>query len=780
MKKRIFSALLCLCLVLSLLPAGALAAGEDTVTVDDVTYRLNSDGTAAVEDVESVLLYINIPETVTGPDGRSYTVTAVDQQAFWRCSSTLTITLPETVASIGEGAFRDCYDLQSVNIPGGVTELPDQVFESCRNLSGVTLPEGLVSIGDYAFSGCGSLTSIRLPDGLEILGMEAFQDTGLTSVTIPESITHFGGYEFDGTDIETVTVPGNMKEIFGSFRRCSSLCTVVLEEGVEELKSNAFSECRELTTVTFSSTVKSIGQFAFANDPKLTEVNLAEGLETIGNLSFHNCPSLTAITIPASVTSIEKMAFTDVGLEYAILKGTTPPQVSQDSFPLEVPLYVPAQAVEAYRADRDFSVYDIRSMDDPLPGSQLSLSASPKRLDFGTLMDGYGTNVPEAQFITVTNTGNGEVTVLNPGDDLEDFYVPGGYDVRTENRLEVGESLDIPFRPAFDRDPGIYIEEVTIRTLEGPSVTVEVTYTVAREDGQTGLVASPGTVNFGTQKQGYYRHAARAVAFNNVTDAPITLRTPASTQYFEVVSLSPATIDVGERAILEVRPKDALPGGSYNETITVESTSGLSCKVTLKFMVEGGNQPAGLTPFADVPAGAWYEAAVKYVYEQGIMSGASATTFAPDAKLSRAQVAQVLYNMEGSPAAVSGGTFSDVDGGVWYAGAVNWAAEQGIVNGYGGGRFGPEDNVTREQLALILFNYAAYKGYDTTARGDLSAFGDRGSVSGWAGEAVKWAVGAGLLSGKTGGLLDPGGTAARSEAAKILMSFCQGTAGQGA
>ncbi len=780
MKKRVFSALLCLCLALSLLPAGAWAAG-DTVTVDDVTYRLSSDGTAAVGGVESVLLYIDIPETVTGPDGRSYTVTAVDKQGFRPCSSTLTITLPETVTSIGEEAFQNCNDLQSVNIPSGVTELPDRVFEYCRSLSGVTLPDGLVSIGDYAFGNCSSLTSINLPDGLESLGMGAFQDAGLTSVTIPESITHFGGYEFGGTGIETVTVPGNMKKLFGSFRRCGSLRTVVLEEGVEEVGSTAFSYCQELTTATLSSTVKSIGQFAFSNVPKLTEVKLAEGLETIGNLAFNDCPSLTAITIPASVTTIEKKAFESVGLEYVILKGTTPPRVIQDSFPLEIPLYVPAQAVEAYRADRDFSVYDIRSMDDPAPGSQLSLSASPKRLDFGTLVDGYGSNVPEAQFITVTNTGNGVVTVRHPEstNDLEYVYVPGGHGIGTENRVEVGESLAIPFRPSFHHNPGTYTEQVTIKTLEGPSVTVEMTYTVAREDGRAGLVASPTTIDFGTQKAGYYRHAAREVMLSNITDAPVTIKTPASTQYFEVVSLSPATLDVGEEAILKVRPKDSLPGGSYNDTLTVESTGGLSVEVTLKFMVEGGSRPTGSTPFTDVPAGAWYEEAVKYVYEQGIMSGASAATFAPDAKLSRAQVAQVLYNLEGAPAAASSAAFADVAGGAWYAKAVNWAAEQGIVSGYGGGRFGPEDNVTREQLALILFNYAAYKKYGTEARGDLSAFGDQGSVSGWAEEAVKWAVGAGLLSGKTGGLLDPGGTAARSEAAKILMSFCQGVARQG-
>ena len=183
--------------------------------------------------------------------------------------------------------------------------------------------------------------------------------------------------------------------------------------------------------------------------------------------------------------------------------------------------------------------------------------------------------------------------------------------------------------------------------------------------------------------------------------------------------------------------------------------------------------PLGSAPFTDVADDAWYKEAVDYVYANGLMSGTSATTFAPNMLLSRAMIAQVVHNLEDNPAAAEQGVFTDVAAGAWYANAVDWAAGEEIVSGYGNGKFGPEDNITREQMALILYGYAQYKGYDVSASGELSSFTDGASTSSWAAEAVQWAVGSGLLSGKGGGVLDPQGTATRAEVASILMRFCE-------
>ena len=135
----------------------------------------------------------------------------------------------------------------------------------------------------------------------------------------------------------------------------------------------------------------------------------------------------------------------------------------------------------------------------------------------------------------------------------------------------------------------------------------------------------------------------------------------------------------------------------------------------------------------------------------------------------------ILHRLEGTPAA-SGAGFTDVPAGQWYAPAINWAASNAIVDGYGGGKFGPDDQITREQMAAILYRYAQYKGYSTSALGDLSLFSDGDQVSGWARGPMVWANGSGLINGKSGGVLDPQGHATRAEAAAILMRFCENLA----
>lgn len=177
-------------------------------------------------------------------------------------------------------------------------------------------------------------------------------------------------------------------------------------------------------------------------------------------------------------------------------------------------------------------------------------------------------------------------------------------------------------------------------------------------------------------------------------------------------------------------------------------------------------------PFHDVQSGDWFYEAVQYAYDNGFMNGVSDTQFAPQTNLTRAMMAAVLYNLEDGSAATSG-TFNDVESGQWYADAVNWAAEHGIVNGYEDGTYRPNDNLTREQMAAILHNYAHYKGYALNATADLTQFTDADQVSVWAENVVKWAVGADLLHGVGDNRLSPTGTATRAEVAAILMNFCE-------
>ena len=177
-------------------------------------------------------------------------------------------------------------------------------------------------------------------------------------------------------------------------------------------------------------------------------------------------------------------------------------------------------------------------------------------------------------------------------------------------------------------------------------------------------------------------------------------------------------------------------------------------------------------PFSDVRVDAWYVDAVKYVYENSLMAGTGNTTFEPETTLTRAMTAQILYNLEGKPNISSDATFTDMnEAPTWSLTAIAWAQDTGVVTGVGDNKFDPNANVTREQFAQMMYNYAKYKKYDLTKTGDLSKFSDVSTISTWAETALSWANGNGLVNGHDNGTLDPQGNTIRGQAASILMNF---------
>lgn len=178
-----------------------------------------------------------------------------------------------------------------------------------------------------------------------------------------------------------------------------------------------------------------------------------------------------------------------------------------------------------------------------------------------------------------------------------------------------------------------------------------------------------------------------------------------------------------------------------------------------------------VSDFGDVKESAWYADAVDFTAGRGLFSGVGGGNFAPDETLNRGMVVTVLYALEEAGAQKTEGLFSDVAGDAWYAQGTAWAMKSGIVSGYGDGQFGPDDAITREQLALMLYRYAQYMKLSTGAGASLNAFGDKEAVSSWAQQAMSWAVSAGILGGTPEGNLNPGGTATRAEAAVMVSQF---------
>ena len=252
------------------------------------------------------------------------------------------------------------------------------------------------------------------------------------------------------------------------------------------------------------------------------------------------------------------------------------------------------------------------------------------------------------------------------------------------------------------------------------------------------------------------------------------------------VTVSPKSASKGTTVTITVKPDD----GYELDELTVTDKDGDSIKlkdkgdgrftftmpaskVTVEAVFTALEQEEEQPLFSDVAEDDWYYDAVAYVAENGIMSGTDGSRFSPNGTLTRAMLSQILYAMEDKPAVSGAATFSDVAAGAWYADAVNWTAAQGIVAGMGENSFAPDAPVTLEQLSLILYGYARYKGYDISASVSLSGYADRDSVAVWAADSMGWAVSEGLISGRPGGYLDPAGTATRAEVAQILMNFCE-------
>ena len=302
----------------------------------------------------------------------------------------------------------------------------------------------------------------------------------------------------------------------------------------------------------------------------------------------------------------------------------------------------------------------------------------------------------------------------------------------------VGKYLRVVVTPMGDVYGG-ELTAVTSGTISRPSIPGGTTYPPVIEDSENGTVTT----------------------------------SPSRPEEGDTVTITPKPdegFEVGE-VLVEDEDGNAIkvtqnPNGTYTFTQPDGKVT-----ITVTFRCDGGE----LCPsyhLTDITKGEWYHAAVDYVVKQGIMAGTSATTFDPNGKLTRAMAVQILYNLEGQPIVTGTTSFADSTAH-WAATPIAWAEQTGVVDGYKDNTFRPENNVTRQEFAQMLYNYAAYKGYDLTAKGDLSAFPDSDSVQEWALPAMTWANGNALINGHDDGTLEPGGTTIRAQAASILMRFDQ-------
>lgn len=342
-------------------------------------------------------------------------------------------------------------------------------------------------------------------------------------------------------------------------------------------------------------------------------------------------------------------------------------------------------------------------------------------------------------------------------DDIIDLYK----DVAPDTKVTVAKTIKFKIATnskKFDAAKNIVAGSNTTVKVTGESspYTYEFTYTKPSSGSSGG--SSSGKTTYKVTTSAVNNGGVNASPSNAEKGATITITLSPDKGY----KLDKLTVTDGSgKTVSTVKKSD-----------TVYTFAMPASAVTVGVSYVKATETPSETKFNDVSANDWFASAVDYVTGKGMMNGTADNTFSPKANTTRGMVVTVLYRLENQPS-TSAASFTDVASGAYYANAVAWANANGIVSGYGSGKFGPNDKVTREQLAAILYRYAQYKKYDVSGANSLDGYTDAQSVSSYAVPALQWANAVGVVTGKSGNKLDPKGNATRAEVAAMLMRFCE-------
>lgn len=364
---------------------------------------------------------------------------------------------------------------------------------------------------------------------------------------------------------------------------------------------------------------------------------------------------------------------------------------------------------------------------------------------------------------------------------------------KKDKRYWVGFDLEAPegvtkFKYAFDATISETAKEENVETLpenktgvafyfnDKTAKTVTVQW-VAEGEGDNTPIYKPITFSVDLSGVAYYQapsHGGSGSSGGSAsTTYTLTFETNGGSAISKVTKNKGTSIDLAQYA--PTKSGATFEGWYADKGLTKKITS-VKLDANTTVYAKWTEAPVSGLPFGDVKSADWFYNDVKYVYEKGMMAGTAADVFAPNATTTRAMIVTILYRLEGSPAVTGTSAFVDVPAGQWYTDAVNWAAANQIVKGTSATTFAPNDSITREQMAAILYRYAQYKGYDVTKKADLSGYSDNGQVSAYAKDALAWANAAKLINGVTNTTLAPQGNATRAQVSAILHRFCDGVA----
>lgn len=726
MKKKLTAFLLILALLCALLPQTLLlvsaenpisgTCGENlTWSYDESTGRLTIEGSGDMTDYEweSDVPWFTFRESISG------------------------VTFPDGLTSIGDNAFCYCTKLFSAVIPNSVSKFGSSAFWGCKSLAYITFPEVITEIGSAAFeltafynnSSNWDGSALYVNDWLVALKTNysgSFEVRAGTRNIAPNAFNQCSG-------VTEIILPQGLAYIGAyAFYACKALTKIELPEGITTIEIGTFSNCESLKRIEIPSGVFSIEEDAFYSCSELSEVVLHEGVVSIGKSAFEGCFSLKTIILPKSLETIGDRAFRSSSIET-----------------IAIPENVKSIGNGTFNYCTGLTSITIPDGVTRIGNDTFQNCTSMKSI-----------TIPSS----VTSIGKNAFDFCEELEEVHIFDIAAWCEISFEsNPLAFAERL--------------YLNEKLVTELVIPyGVTRIGDYTFDSLATLTSVSIPNSVTSIGIRAFSGCEGLTSVILPDSVTC--IEDETFNGCSGLTSVTIPNSVITIGEYAFGWCdNLSDVYFGGTEEEwnEITIGEYNVWLMDATFHFGALSVDPCEGYT---DVKANSWYYSATQFVIDRGIMGSTSTSelTFEPSTKCSRSMIMSMLYRLAGAEKPAYETKFSDVPEGKWFTDAIIWAANAGIVNGYTDGRFGPNDMVSREQLAVILKAYTekiASKATSQTA--NLSTFPDNAKVT-WSKASVSWAVAVGLISGKSNNgqtLLDPQGQATRAEVASILMRFIE-------
>ena len=693
-------------------------------------------------------------------------VTNVSNYALFCLPAATQVTLPDSVTSIGRYGIAMCSKLTGMSIPKGVTGIGD--FGLAGNgLTAITLPDGLQSLGRGAFDSCASLTNTTLPAAITAVPGKCFADcTKLLNVKYAGTVTAIGDLAFESCKALTAApIPETVTAIGASaFTGCTALTDVTIPAGVSTIPEDCFRGCTALADIDLPGTVTSVGHNAFTGCTALKDVRCYGAAPAVepGSSEAHSFEPAT-VTIhynPAMNWTLDAdgkwqgYTVSDKGACTHTDYGTTERTV-------------PATCGKAGRVDTScsncgevISTRELQPTGAHVWGNGVVTTAPTETTPGVRTFTCSGCDQTRTEAIPATGTHDYKFTKT-----VAPTCTDGGYDLYTCSGCGATEQRNLTDAAGHKWDGGTV---TTAPTETTPGVRT-FTCTVC---GQTRTETIPAT--------GAHDYRFTKTFAPTCTDGGYDLYTCSGCGATERRNLTDAAGHKWDNGTVTTAPTETTPGvRTYTCTVCSQTRTEAIPATGASTCTGGPSCPSyGLHDVAGPDY--WAHKGIDYCVRNRLMSGVGAGTFSPDTACTRAQIVKILYNLSGNQTDYSYYylPFTDVAPGAWYYNAVAWAYCNDVTSGTSATTFTPNAAITRQQLVTFLYRYTVkYAPEFTGNAAPISAFPDAGSVANWAYAAMSWAVGNGLIKGNAhdNGLdyLDPNGSATRAQTATIIMRYCQ-------